>query len=142
MIAILRLLHVTLGATAIAICLSIIFLGAAATVGLSESLFDALTGTPHARTGPWSATMDSELRFYAAFWGAYGLVLLHIARRLPVTLDWIPPTALLFFIGGAGRAISWYAVGAPHPFFVLLMVIELGLPLVFVGLWRAAKSAG
>jgi len=68
-------------------------------------------------------------------------VLLHIARRLPATLSWIPPTAALLFAGGVGRAISYFAVGAPHPFFVLLMVIELVLPLVFLALWRMVKSA-
>ena len=72
--------------------------------------------------------------------GRHGLVLLHIARRLPATLGWIPPTAALFFLGGIGRAISWLAVGAPHPFFLLLMVIELVLPLVFLALWQAADK--
>ena len=142
MIAALRLLHAILGVAAVAICLSIVILGPAATAGLSETLFDALTGTPHPASGVWPATMDNELRFYAPFWGAYGLVLLHVARRLPATLSWIPPTAALFFVGGVGRAISWYAVGAPHPFFLLLMAIELVLPAIFLALWQMAKTSG
>jgi len=141
MIATLRLLYALLGVAAIAICLSIVILGPSETAATSEALFDMLTGRSHARTGKWPATMDSELRFYAPFWGSYGLVLLHIARRLPATLSWIPPTAALLFAGGVGRAISYFAVGAPHPFFVLLMVIELVLPLVFLALWRMVKSA-
>lgn len=140
MIATLRLLHALLGIAAVAISLSIIILGPSMTAATFEGLFDTLTGTTPPHTGVWPATMDSELRFYAPLWGAYGLVLLHIARRLPATLGWIPPTAALFFLGGIGRAISWLAVGAPHPFFLLLMVIELVLPLVFLALWQAADK--
>jgi hypothetical protein len=140
MIATLRVLYALLGVVAVGICLSIVVLGPAATAGASEALFDALAGTNHPKTGAWPPTMDSELRFYAPFWGAYGLVLLHIARRLPATLGWVPPTAALFFAGGVGRAISYGALGAPHPFFVLLMALELGLPVIFLALWRMAKS--
>jgi hypothetical protein len=140
-IATLRVLYALLGTVAVVICLSIIILGPAVTAASSEAVFDALTGASHPKTGPWPPTMDNELRFYAPFWGAYGLVLLHIARTLPATLAWVPPTAALFFAGGVGRVISWYAVGAPHPFFVLLMVIELVLPVVFLALWRVARPA-
>ena len=140
MIATLRVLYVLLGLVAIGICLSIVVFGPAATADASEALFDALTGTNHPKTGAWPPTMDNELRFYAPFWGAYGLVLLHIARHLPATLGWVPPTAALFFAGGVGRAISYAAVGAPHPFFVLLMALELVLPVLFVALWQIAKA--
>src|SRR5215470_4484486 len=142
MIATLRVLYALLGVVAVAICLSILILGPATTAGSSETLFDTLTGSSHPKTGAWPPTMDNELRFYAPFWGAYGLMLLHIARRLPATLGWIPPTAALFFVGSGGRAISWYAVGAPHPFFLLLMAIELVLPVIFLALWQMAKASG
>jgi hypothetical protein len=41
-------------------------------------------------------------------------------------------------VGGAGRAFSWLVVGAPHPFFLLLMTIELALPPLLVLLWWRA----
>ena len=138
MIAILRILLAMLGLTAIAICLSIVFLGPSWTAGVSEAQFDWLTGSSHPATGPWPATMDSELRFYAPFWGAYGLILLLVARDLPNKLRWVPALAALFFAGGVGRALSYIAAGPPHPFFTLLMVIELILPVVFLALWRAS----
>ena len=140
MIAALRVLYALLGVTAIAICLSIVILGPSATAASFEALFDTLTDTPHFRAGAWPATMDSELRFYAPFWGVYGLILLYIARGLPAKLGWVPPTAGLFFAGGMGRVLSYVAVGPPHPFFVLLMIIELLLPIIFLALWRAAKA--
>jgi hypothetical protein len=45
----------------------------------------------------------------------------------------------VFFAGGVGRAISHLSVGTPHPFFTVLMAIELLLPPVLVLLWLAAR---
>ena len=50
----------------------------------------------------------------------------------------VPWLAAVFFVGGAGRAFSWLVVGAPHPFFLLLMTIELALPPLLVLLWWRA----
>jgi len=82
MILALRILNAILGLAAVAICLSIVVYGPANTANFSETLFDTLTGSSYPLTGPWPATMDSELRFYAPFWGAYGLVLISVARDL------------------------------------------------------------
>jgi hypothetical protein len=139
MIAALRVLLAVLGISAIAICLSIVLLGPSWTAGFSEAQFDWLTGSTHPASGPWPPTMDNELRFYAPFWGAYGLALLAVARDLPAQLRFVPPLAALFFVGGVGRVISHVVVGPPHPFFALLMAIELILPVVFLALWKAAS---
>jgi hypothetical protein len=134
----LQILLAALGVAAVAVALSILLLGAATTAAFTEAQFDALTRGHHPHTGRWPATMDSELRFYAPFWGAYGLLLLHVARGLPGKLSRVPPLAALFFAGGVGRAISYIAVGAPHPAFTLLMAIELVLPPVLLALWWRA----
>jgi hypothetical protein len=138
-IAILRVLLAVLGVAAIAICLSIVLLGPSWTAGFAEAQFDWLTGSPHPPTGPWPATMDNELRFYAPFWGAYGFILLAVARDLPNKLRLVPPLAALFFIGGVGRALSYLFAGPPHPFFTLLMAIELILPVLFLALWQGTS---
>ena len=65
MILALRILNAILGLAAVAICLSIVVYGPANTANFSETLFDTLTGSSYPLTGPWPATMDSELRFYA-----------------------------------------------------------------------------
>ena len=75
------------------------------------------------------------MRFYAAIWGAYGVALVVVARNLARRLDMVPWLAAPFFLGGVGRVLSWAQVGTPHPFFQLLMAIELALPPLFVGLW-------
>ena len=51
------------------------------------------------------------------------------------------PLAGLFFVGGLGRALSYAAVGAPHPAFVMQMATELILPPVFLALWQAARRS-
>jgi hypothetical protein len=139
MLLALRLLLGLLGVAAVAIALSILLLGAAATANLAEMQFNVLTGSNAPLTGDWPATMDSELRFYAPFWGAYGLLLLVAVVRLRRDLHRVPLFALLFFVGGIGRAISYATIGAPHPVFVLLMVIELLLPPILLVLWRGAR---
>jgi hypothetical protein len=85
--------------------------------------------------------MDSELRFYAALWGAYGVVALRTAWSLPRKLSRTPWIAAVFFAGGVGRLLSQVGVGAPHPFFTLLMIIELTLPVLLTLLWLGARSS-
>jgi hypothetical protein len=83
--------------------------------------------------------MDSELRFYAALWAAYGVVVLRAARRLETHFHEVPWLAATFFAGGVGRILSRLSVGAPHPFFTLLLVIEISLPVVITALWLGAQ---
>jgi hypothetical protein len=139
MLTTLRVLLILLGIAAIAIAGSILIAGPAETAWMSERLYAALTGSRASLTPPWPATMDSELRFYAPFWGSYGAILLAVARRLPVRLGLVPWLAALFLAGGIGRAVSYAAIGAPHPVFVVLMAIELVLPVIFAGLWLGVR---
>jgi hypothetical protein len=133
----LRILLAILGISAILIALSILLLGAGITAHGAEAAYNALVGNHYPLTGAWPATMDSELRFYAAFWGTYGVLLLAAARDLDKWMKHVPLLAAVFFAGGVGRALSLATVGAPHPAFTLLMAIELILPPVLVALWYA-----
>jgi Domain of unknown function (DUF4345) len=134
----LRVLLAGLGVSAVLIALSILTLGAGATAAAAERVFDALSGWRGPDSPPWPPTMDNELRFYAALWGAYGVVLLLAARDYTGWAVRVPWLAAVFFVGGAGRAFSWLMIGAPHPFFLLLMTIELALPPLLVLLWWRA----
>lgn len=96
----LRFLLGLLGASAVLITLSILLAGAAPTAWLAEGAFDALTGWSGPDTPAWPATMDSELRFYAALWGAFGLLLLDTARDLNRHGGRTPWLAATFFVGG------------------------------------------
>jgi hypothetical protein len=135
----LRILLAVLGVAAVLIALSNLFLGPALTTCAVEQAFDALTGHQGPLTPPWPPTMDNELRFYSALWGAYGIVLLATARDLNTRVWLVPWLAAVFFAGGLGRAISWAQVGAPHPLFLSLMAIELILPPIFVLLYAGRE---
>jgi hypothetical protein len=140
MILALRICLVVLGASAVAIALSILLLGAETTAAMAEGVFSAASGWRGPLSQHWAPTMDSELRFYAALWGAYGIVVLRAAWGLPRMLPQAPWLAAIFFAGGVGRVLSRVTVGAPHPFFTLLMVIELSLPVLITLLWLGARA--
>ena len=137
----LRICLYGLGLSAVLIALSIMVLGAQATAAMAEQIFARLSGWRGPASGPWPPTMDSELRFYAALWGAYGLVALQTAWRPQQALRRAPWLAAIFFAGGVGRVLSRVSVGPPHPFFTLLMVIELSLPALMTLLWLGARAA-
>jgi len=139
MLRVLRVCLVLLGVSAVVIALSIFILGAQATAAMGERVFGWAAGGGGPAGEHWPATMDSELRFYAALWGAYGIVVLRTAWKLPQTLGQIPWLIGVFFAGGVGRILSHLSVGAPHPFFTALMVVELVLPVVMAGLWLGAR---
>jgi hypothetical protein len=139
MLSALRALLLLLGVSAIFIAASILFLGAAATARMGEGAFAMLTGWRGPVGEDWPATMDSELRFYAALWGAYGILLVMAGANITAHLDLIPWLAAVFFAGGVGRAISLVAVGPPHPFFTALMAVELLLPPIIGLLWWGAR---
>ena len=136
----LRVLLALLGAAAVGIGSSIFLLGAEQTAWMAERAYSALTGWQGPLSEPWPPTADSELRFYAAIWGAYGVVLLQAAANLRAGGRQVPWLAGIFFLGGVGRALSWLSVGAPHPFFQLLMAIELALPLILILLWTVVQG--
>jgi len=47
----------------------------------------------------------------------------------------IPLLMGLFFMGGVGRLLSYYATGEPHTLFTILMLVELILPIAILALW-------
>jgi hypothetical protein len=83
-----------------------------------------------------NAAVESELRFYGAFYFAYGLVLLRAARRAdndPTTVRSLMST---LFVAGLARAGGWVAVGRPHKHQRGLLVIELTAP-PLIAAWQA-----
>lgn len=135
----LRICLVILGVSAIAIAFSILIVGAQVTATMAEGVFKIVSGWSGPPSEHWPPTMDSELRFYAALWGAYGILVLRTASRLTQRLHQTPWLAAVCFAGGVGRMLSRVSVGAPHPFFTLLMAIELVLPIVMFLLWFGAR---
>jgi hypothetical protein len=138
---ILCILLIVLGLSAILIGLSIYLTGAPHTGGITTQLYDHLTRMSHGSASLEGPTVDSELRFYAPFWMAYGAVLIATARKLKLHLNRVPLLSAVLFAGGVGRGLAYVFTGPPHPAFVVLMATEFVLPVIFIGLWAAVRGS-
>jgi Domain of unknown function (DUF4345) len=81
-------------------------------------------------------TVESELRFYAAFYVAYGLAALRVAPSADRDAGAVRALAGALFLAGLARAGGWLAVGQPHPGQRALLAVELALPPAMVA-WQA-----
>lgn len=79
---------------------------------------------------PVNATMDSEDRFYASLLTAYGVALLWCVTGIEKKSMLVYFLAGAFFLGGLARLVSIALVGLPHPFFIAMTAIEMGLPVI------------
>ena len=89
------------------------------------------------REGSFTTDIDSELRFYAVWYVAAGIMLARAVPRVESEALTIRLVGGAFFAAGCARALSWAVVGKPHVSQVVLMVIELCLPFVIIPLQAA-----
>jgi hypothetical protein len=85
-------------------------------------------------------TVESELRFYAAFYVAYGIVALRTAPRADNATVAIRGLAGALFLAGLARVGGWLAVGKPHRLQRGLLVTELLVPPLIVA-WQTRLAA-
>lgn len=104
-------------------------------VATAAGLHTVITG---ARSVPGedlaNPALESELRFYAAFYVAYGLAALRVAPR--ADRDTAAVRALAGALLLAGLAGGWLAAGRPHNLQGALLTIELAAPAPLVA-WQA-----
>jgi hypothetical protein len=93
--------------------------------GLHTLLAGGKSFPPWKQAGPM---VESELRFYSAFYVAYGLNVLRTASRAEPDPAAVNAIAAALFLAGLGRAGAWLAVGKPHPLQRALLAIELATP--------------
>jgi hypothetical protein len=79
-----------------------------------------------------NATMAGEDRFFAGLLLCYGIALLWCSRDVQHKRTYINLLAAAFFVGGLGRFLAVLLDGAPHPFYVAMLVLELALPPLMV----------
>jgi hypothetical protein len=111
--------------------LSCIGIGLLLVIGGPALIPGAIAGTP---------SMDSETRFYAAVFAAYGAVAMGCARAVERKTRTVELLAAALFAGGVARLISWAAVGRPHGFFIAMAALELGLPPIMVLMTRRLRA--
>ena len=126
---ILQGLLIALGVPAILIALMIFTFGSQS-LFIVESGYESLLGEVSFVEPEASATVDSEMRFYSSLWFSYGLLLIWIASGIVQRQQFVPIVAVIFFAGGLGRVLSFWLAGAPHPAFIVLIVIELVYPVL------------
>src|SRR5688572_21994742 len=106
-------------------------------VAVAAGLWGVVTGGDGVLDhGEFSNEVDSEFRFFAAWYVAGGVFAFRAARQ---PADETVTIRILFgalFLAGCGRALALVTVGAPHPSQVMLMVTELVLPVVVIP-WQA-----
>jgi hypothetical protein len=106
-----------------------VFLGLFGTTAILIASLHIVLG-PSAIPGsiPVNATMDSEDRFYATLFGAYGVALLWCIGDIERKSRCVYFLAATFFAGGLARVVSILAVGPPNAFFLAMTVLELVIP--------------
>lgn len=91
--------------------------------------------------GSTPAGVESELRFYAAAWTGFGLLLGLTALRIEERGTEFRVLCGVLFLGGIGRALAIADTGWPPMGLVVLMGVELVLPLLLLG-WHARVLRG
>jgi len=81
---------------------------------------------------PVNATMDSEGRFFATLFLAFGVAILWSVRRVESKTLLVNFLAITFLAGGLARLVSMAAKGQPHPFFVVMTILELVIPFIML----------
>jgi hypothetical protein len=89
--------------------------------------------------GHVSANVDSELRFFAAWYAGAGVLLLCVRQRVDRETVVVRGVCAAILLGAAGRVLSIVTVGAPHALFLFLLAVELVIPAVIVP-WQAAVA--
>jgi hypothetical protein len=89
---------------------------------------------------PVNATMDSEDRFFAVLFLAYGMVLLWCVRAVEGKAKPVYFLAGTLLAGGLARLVSIAAVGPPNDFFLAMTALELLLPIMMTWVQRRISA--
>ncbi len=110
-----------------------VFLTALGTVALVAGLLGVATGAGGTLGDDFAGVnVDSEFRFFAAFWAAYGAVALWVSPRAAVETAVVRGLALALFAAGLARTVSWIDVGRPDTLYLVLLALELAIPPLLV----------
>src|ERR1700712_1396973 len=92
--------------------------------------------------GAVNATIDSDMRFYALLFAAFGAAFVWCAADVTERGRVANLLGAIFFAGGIARLIAWVATGQPNWFYVLMIPVELIIPLVNYALIRQTSHSG
>jgi hypothetical protein len=104
-----------------------------AVIGVAHLLFGSATVIGG---GAVNATIDSDMRFYALLFAAYGATFVWCAADITQRGHVANVLGAVFFAGGLARLLAWAVTGQPNWFYVLMIPVELVIPLVNYALIR------
>ena len=117
-----------------------VFLAALGAVAVVAGLVGVFTGPSLIRgAGAISPSVDSELRFFAAWYVGAGGLLLWTVPRVEREGGLIRGLCAAVLLAALGRVVSLVVAGRPHPLYLVLMAIEFAIPIVVVP-WQAAVA--
>ena len=102
------------GLVCLAIALTHLFIGSASIIG----------------GGRVNATIDSDMRFYAVLFAAFGGGFIWAAKDLDRRAPIVNLLGLVFFLGGLARLLAWAQTGIPNWFYLMMIPIELVIPVI------------
>ena len=112
-------------------------LGAVATVAGARGVLVGAAEVPDG--GRVSANVDSEYRFYAAWYHLLGLVLLRTSRSANVDRSVVDFCAGGFALAAVGRLLSLRTLGRPHRTQLLLLALEI-VTAAILPMWHRRSS--
>ena len=104
--------------------------GLMAVTGGPAGMLDGQATTP---------TVDSEVRFLAVYWLAFGGFVLWLVPRVERATAAFRAMLAVMFGSGCARLLAAIETGSPHPVILAATVVELALPPV-LALWQARLS--
>ena len=119
-----------------------VFLGGVALFGIVTGAMTIVGGSDIIPEGGRpSASIESELRFFATWWLAAGVFVAWVLRDLERRGRELRAFLALVVLAGVARVLAWADAGRPDTLLVVLTAIELGLP-PLVALWHARLTQG
>lgn len=91
--------------------------------------------------GEVTASTDSQERFFSGLFAVYGVAWIWVARQSPIPAVAIRFLAAGLLVGGLGRAVSLVDKGQPHPFWIVMLAVEIAIPALFFALAGADEKA-
>ena len=110
-----------------------------AAIGLAHLLFGTASIIGG---GSVNATIDSDMRFYALLFTAYGLAFVWCAADIVERGRVANVLGAVFFAGGLARLLAWVVSGQPNWFYVAMIPVELLIPLVNYALINRVSRRG
>lgn len=91
--------------------------------------------------GAVNASTDSQERFFAGMFIAYGAAWIWAGLQTPIRATAVRFLAAALLVGGIGRVVSLVAMGSPHPFWVAMLLVEIVVPAFFLAIAGADEKA-